>query len=219
MSPGANQSLTRVGGHRSVFSLTIILTIGATIFAALILAGAGVYWATHESDAVSVERQARSAQHAMGISVDELALQQETVAIWDDSISHLVAAPLDLTWVHDNIGGWLHRIFGHDEVFILDGFNRPVYAATNGRQVPLERYAVLSADFKYLLESVRSNDGGKNGLHDRNPGRLVHSNSTVRTTSRATHDSHIMLIGGRPAAASAMLMEPSTPDYAKRKGQ
>ncbi len=215
---GYDQTVARAQGHRNVFSVTIIIGIATTIFAAILLALAGVYWATHESDAVSVERQARSAQHAMEISVDELALQQETVAIWDDSITHMVADPLNMTWLHNNIGSWLHRIFGHDEVFILDGFNQPAYASVNGEQVPLARYLSLSADLKFLLNSVRGRDGGRNGRHDRNPGRVVHPESTVRTTASATHDSHIMLIGGRPAAASAMLIQPSTPGYAKPKG-
>ena len=199
--------------------MTIAIAIGTMIVAALFLASAGVYWATHESDAVSVERQARSAQHVMETSVDELALQQETVAIWDDSVSHLVADRIDMTWVHDNIGSWLNRIFGHDEVFILDGSDRPIYAAVRGERVPVRRYATLAPDLKFLLNSVRGNDGGRNGRHDRNPGRLLEPNSTVRTTSRATHDSHIMLIGGRPAAASAMLIQPSTPNFVKPKGQ
>lgn len=198
--------------------MTIAIAIGAMVAAALLLASIGVYSATHQSDAVSVERQARSAQHAMETSVDELALQQETVAIWDDSISHMVADERDMTWLHYNIGSWLHRIFGHDEVFILDGYGRPAYAAVNGEQVPLGRYAALAPDFQFLLDSVRNGDGGPNGRHDRNPGRKLAPDSTVRTTSRATHDSHIMLIGGRPAAASAMLMQPSTTDYVQPKG-
>jgi len=215
-----NQQL-RIGvfGQRRNFSVMIAISIGAMIVTALFLASAGVYWATHESDEVSVERQARSAEHSMEASVDELALQQETVAIWDDSISHLVADRIDMTWVHDNIGSWLNRIFGHDEVFILDGADRPIYAAVKGEQVPLTRYATLAPDLRFLLNSVRGRDGGPNGRHDRNPGQLLTPDSTVRTTSRATHDSHIMLVGGRPAAASAMLIQPSTPNFAKPRGQ
>ena len=98
-------------GQRRDFSLTIGMAIGAMVVVSLFLACAAVYWATHESDAVSVERQARSAQHAMELSVDELALQQETVSIWDDAARHLVATKPDQRWVHDNIGGGLHRIF------------------------------------------------------------------------------------------------------------
>ena len=218
---GENQlHLIRDPGQGRNFSMTISIAIGAMIIVSLFLASAGVYWATHESDAVSVERQTRSARHAMELSVDELALQQETVAIWDDSAAHLVAANPDMVWMHDNIGLWLHRIFGHDEVFILNGSDRPIYAAVGGKSVSQERYAVLSRDLSELVESVRRKVGDRNGKHDRNPGQaLLHTETTVRTTNRATHHSRIMLVGGRPAAASAMLVQPSTENYVKPNGQ
>lgn len=211
----------RVGslGQGRNFSLTIAMAIGAMIVVSLFLACVGVYWATHESDAVSVERQARSAQHAMELSVDELALQQETVAIWDDAAKHLIAAKRDQRWMHDNMGGWLHRIFGHDAVFVLDGLDRPIYASLEGKAVSADRYASLSADLQPLLDGVRGRHGSTNGRHDRNPGRRLHPDATIRTTPRATHDSHLMLVGGRPAAGSAMLVRPSTANYVTPKGK
>ena len=205
--------------QRGSFSATITRTFGSMVIVALILAAVGIYAATYESDAASVERQARSALHAMEASVDELALQQETVSIWDDSASHLVVDRPDMAWVHDNIGSWLHRIFGHDEVFIIDGSDQPIYASVKGAPVPSERYSIISPDLKYLVSNVRGRDGGLNGRHDRNPNRPLNVENTVRTTSRPTHDSHMMLIGGRPAAASAMLIQPSTPNYVRPKGQ
>ena len=195
-----------------------MFAIAAMIIAALIVAFAGIYWATHESDAASVERQARSAQHVMEASVDELALQQETVAIWDESSERLIAERRDMSWIHDNMGGWLNRIFGHDEVYALDGSDRPIYASIDGQQVPVDRYKARAAELRYFVNSVRGRDPGRNGVHDRNPGRSMGPDSTVRTTSRATHDSHIVLINGRPAAASAMLVKPSTPNYVQPKG-
>jgi diguanylate cyclase (GGDEF)-like protein len=206
-------------GQRTNFSVTITTAIAAMLIVSFFLACAGIYWSTHESDAVSVERQARSAQHAMEASVDELALQQETVAIWDDSAKRMVAVPPDVAWADENIGQWLYKIFGHDEVFILDGLDKPIYASVGGKMVPPGHYATLSGDLNFLLKSVRGHDGGPNGRHDRNPGRAIRPNSSVRTTQRATHDSHIMLVGGRPAAASAMLIQPSTPNYVRPEGQ
>ena len=195
-----------------------MFAIAAMIAASFILAFVGVYWATHESDAVSVERQARSARHAMEASVDELALQQETVAVWDDAAEHLVADRLDMDWIHGNVGSWLNRIFGHNEVYVLDGFDRPVYAAVDGRQIPSKSYLARSGELQYLVNSVRGRDPGTNGIHDRNPHRPVNLRSTVRTTSRAAHDSHIILLNGRPAAASAMVVRPSTVGYVRPKG-
>lgn len=199
-------------------SAGVVLTTAAMIAAAVVLSIVGVASATHESDVVSVERQARSAHHAIETSIDELALQQEAVAIWDDAAAHLVARNRDMTWIHDNMGSWLHRLFGQNEVFILDGTDQPIYAALIGRSVPVERYRLPHRDLKYLVNSVRGRDRGPNGTHDRNPGQPLSAASTVRTTSRATHDSHLMLVGGRPAVASAMLVQPSTEGYVKPAG-
>lgn len=170
--------------QRGNFSAAITRTFVAMVIAALALAAAGIFWATHESDAASVLRQARSAQHAMDISVDELALQQETVSIWDDSASNLVADRPDMTWIHDNIGGWLNRIFGHDEVFILNGADKPIYAASDGARVPQQRYAMLERDLQSLLNSVRGRQIGPNGRHDRNPSRPLSVGNTVPPIAR-----------------------------------
>lgn len=198
--------------------MTVFWTAWALIAAAIALSLAAVGSATHESDTVSVERQAKSAHHAIETSIDELALQQEAVAIWDDAAAHLVASPRDMTWIHDNIGSWLYRLFGHNEVFILDGFDRPVYAASLGSRISDQRYNDLGRDLNYLVNSVRGRDGGENGKHDRNPGRPLSAGSTVRTTQRTTHDSHLMLVGGKPAVASAMLIQSSTEGYVKPVG-
>ncbi|MEO5973566.1 MAG: bifunctional diguanylate cyclase/phosphodiesterase [Sphingomicrobium sp.] len=205
-------------GKRHSMSVTIAVAIGAMVIVSLFLASAGVFWATRESDAVSVERQARSARHAIEATVDELALQQETVAIWDLSVEQMTSVRPDVTWAHENIGSWLHRIFGHDEVFVLDGYDRAIYASVLGESVPIQRHATLKGDLNFLVKGVRGSVRGPNGRHDRNPGRALNPSNSVRTTARTTHDSHIMLVGGRPAAASAMLIQPSTPNYVKPIG-
>ena len=94
----------------------ILLMIGAMFVGAI-----ATYSAARETDFASAERQSQSALHALQMSVEELALQQETVAIWDGSASHLVAPSPDLSWVHANVGEWLHHIFRHDESYVISG--------------------------------------------------------------------------------------------------
>ena len=77
----SNPMLTRVSRQHKLFSATLIVAIVTIIATALALACSGVYWATYESDEVSVERQVRAAHEAMESTIDELALQQETVAL------------------------------------------------------------------------------------------------------------------------------------------
>jgi diguanylate cyclase (GGDEF)-like protein len=176
---------------------------------------AGLYWSTRQSDEVSVERQIRVTRHSVNIALDELAQQQETVAVWDESALYMSRARPDQQWLHDNIGFWLHRIFAHDEVFLLDGRDRLVQADSDGEIVAPSRYQALRKDLGPLLLMVRGKIKCVNGPHDRHAGQPLLPNSTVRTTERAVHETHLTMVGGRPAAVSAMLIKPSTEAYVR----
>lgn len=190
-----------------------IAILGAVV---LLLAG-GLWWATQWSDEVSVQRQERAAWHAIHGSLDELALQQETVAVWDESAAHMVAPVRDTGWLFDNTALWLFNMFQHDETWLLDEHDRPVLVAVGGKRVGPEHFWRLRKDISILLNSVRGGPGGILGPHDRNPGQPLSEGSTVRTTARAVHDTHLISIGGRPAAASVMLMKPSTDGYVGKR--
>ena len=190
-------------------------TAFAMLLAVAVVSIAGLYWSTRQSDEVSVERQVRVTRHSINIALDELAQQQETVAIWDESALYMTRPHPPQQWLHDNIGLWLHRIFAHDEVFLLDGRDRLVQADSEGVLVAATRYETLRPDIAPLLLMVRGKRACANGSHDRHAGRPLLPNSTVRTTERAVHETHLTMVGGRPAAVSAMLIKPSTVGYVK----
>src|SRR5687767_1678154 len=105
---GENQAeLSLVGDQDRRFSAMIAKTIAGMVLAALLTSFSGLYWAARESDTVSAERQTRTVHHAIETSIDELALQQETVAIWDDAAAIAAAQRPDTEWIHENMGKWL----------------------------------------------------------------------------------------------------------------
>jgi diguanylate cyclase (GGDEF)-like protein len=210
-------SLSVLYGSRAPVRLSSQLsrTAFAMLLAVALVSIAGLYWSTRQSDEVSVERQVRVTRHSINIALDELAQQQETVAVWDESALYMTRPHPNQQWLHDNIGFWLHRIFAHDEVFLLDGRDSLVQADSEGVLVPATRYEALRADIAPLLLMVRGKRACVNGRHDRHAGRPLLPNSTVRTTERAVHETHLTMVGGRPAAVSAMLIKPSTEGYVK----
>src|SRR6059058_72873 len=120
-------SLSVLYGSRAPVRLSSQLsrTAFVMLLAVALVSIAGLYWSTRQSDEVSVERQVRVTRHSINIALDELAQQQETVAVWDESALYMTEPkPGKQQWLHDNIGFWLHRIFAQDEVFLLDGRNR-----------------------------------------------------------------------------------------------
>src|SRR5205823_7458589 len=158
----------------SQLSRTAFVMLIAVAFVSI----AGLYWSTRQSDEVSVERQIRDTRHSVNIALDELAQQQETVAVWDESALYMSRARPDQQWLHDNIGFWLHRIFAHDEVFLLDGRDRLVQADSEGEIVAPSRYQALRKDLDPLLLMVRGKIKCVNGRHDRHAGQPLLPNST-----------------------------------------
>jgi len=213
----AESSLPMLPGGRGPARLSSQLSRMAVVMlvAVALVAVSGLYWSTRQSDQVSVERQVRVARHSIDIAMDELALQQETVAVWDESALVLIRRPLDRQWLFDNVGSWLHRMFAHDEGYLLDGRDQPVQAVDEGRLAPLSRYSALRPQLQLLVDAVRGRMHVANGRHDRLPGVPLSRNSSVRTTERAVHATRLLMVGGRPAVASAMLIKPSTIGYVR----
>ena len=188
------------------------------LFAIGLIAFAGVYLSTRQSDISSIDRQARGAQQSLDIALDDLSLQQETVAVWDEVALKLASPTVDLRWLSDNVGLWLHNIFGHDVTVILDGHNRLVQITFGGVAGDEALYRSYRAGFAELIRSVRGENHGIATRHDRRLGQPLPPNSTVRTTSRATHVTRLMRVRGRPASVSAMLVKASTPGYVDERG-
>src|SRR3954449_11685557 len=109
-------SLSVLYGRRAPPRLSSQLsrTAFVMLLAVAVVSIAGLYWSTRQSDEVSVERQVRVTRHSINIALDELAQQQETVAVWDESALHMTRPYPNQQWLHDNIGIWLHRIIAHD---------------------------------------------------------------------------------------------------------
>src|SRR5262245_52070630 len=98
------------------------------------MAGSASVYLTKRGDDVALMRQQREAQAAVTRNILKLPKEQETIAIWDDPILRIQRRVPDTDWLHQNIGAWLNTNFGHDEVYILDGHDRPIYALAGGNE-------------------------------------------------------------------------------------
>src|SRR3954462_13958825 len=97
-------SLSVLYGSRAPARLSSPLSRTAFLLLLAVAGGsiAGLYWSTRQSDEVSVERQVRVTRHSINIALDELAQQQETVAVWDESALHMTQPKPPPQWLYDN---------------------------------------------------------------------------------------------------------------------
>jgi diguanylate cyclase (GGDEF)-like protein len=175
-----------------------------------------MFVAAHQSDSISVARQIRTTRHAINSSVYELSKQQQTIAVWDQAVQELHSPSTNWQWVNDEIGVWLNQLFGHDQVYILDPRNAPVYAMMDGERAAADQFLQVKADLQALIDGVRDRVHAEENRQNRS--RLGQATSAASLNDKVEFDAHFLEVLGRPAAASAMKFMPSTKAITQEPG-
>jgi len=189
----------------------ITAVLGPVLLLALGLAvgcGLALRSAAQQADRVSGTRQAQEVSLAVGAALDEVALSQTGVALWNALVLQLEKPKPDWAWVDGNVGEWLNFVFAHDADFILGPDDRPIYATLDGHRSLPDSFASLAPAAQPLIDAVRGRADIAPNPHERLPGKPTSPNSTVRTAPRAVHATDLALIGGRPAVLSVMRIIP-----------
>ncbi len=192
------------------FRLRIFLPVALATIVAVLLVALGLYLASSHGDEIAVERQVRETRLAIENTLDELAADQEVIALWDDVVLRLRMEKPDLEWVHSYVSSYLHNLSRQDRIYILGATDAPIYASVDGAQVDPSSYAEVAGGLRHLVEVVRGRLQDQNNIHERLPGVPLHPESTVRTSERAVHATRVVDIFGRPAAVSVMRIVPFT---------
>ncbi|HWT59379.1 MAG TPA: ATP-binding protein [Rhizobium sp.] len=183
--------------------ITFVL-VTLTCAAAVLLCGFA-WLAAIKVDDLSLRRQADFVRQGLEEQIAALPREQESVAKWDDAF--LYAKQRNHEWLLDNIGRWTSRYFGHDRTYIFDDTNRLMFAFRDGADAMPPRLGsddgremtALAGEMRAVLVKQAAKPGSK-------PlGQLA----TVRT----------MMIGNRPAIASARPILPSSARMQVEAGQ
>jgi diguanylate cyclase (GGDEF)-like protein len=189
----------------AVIAPVLVVAVGLSGFAV-----SSLHTAAQQADRVSAQRQANEVKIAVERALDELAQSEAGVAVWDPTVLQLGKPRLDMHWFDDNIGGWLHRSFGHDGTYILDGADRPVYAMVEGKRMMPEAFDPVAAAAGPLVDAARGILRPRPNRHERLPGQPVGTGATLRTSGRAIHATDLVSVAGRPALMSVMRIVPDS---------
>ncbi|ARQ58856.1 sensor histidine kinase protein [Rhizobium sp. Kim5] len=166
----------------------------------------GFAWlASVKVDDFYLRRQADFVGQGLEEQIHALPREQESVTKWDDAF--LYAKQRNHEWLLENIGKWTSRYFRHDRTYIFDDTNRLMFAFRDGVDaIPPrlgsddgEQVDALASEMRAALVEGAAKPGAE-------PlGQLA----SVRT----------IMIGDRPAIASARPMLPSSTRMQIQAGQ
>lgn len=157
--------------------------------ATVVLVIAVMTWSARKADQISLNRDADIAATVLSQSMERVEHSQESSTVWDDAVKMTASQPLDLDWIDINLGTWFWNYAGFDEVYILDGFNEPVYAMARGHRIRPAAFAAIDATAEPLVLKLRTS-----------PDNRLSQEAVPAMLSPGASD--IVTILGRPAILS-----------------
>ncbi|WP_118134943.1 bifunctional diguanylate cyclase/phosphodiesterase [Oceanicella sp. SM1341] len=180
-----------------------------TILIALAVSGAAfllLEWSAREADRLSLERQRRLFSLAVMDMTENIAHQQESVTVWDDSVLHLQEEPRDQEWLDANMGSWLYSYFGIDASYLLDPDDRAIFASEQGRLLTPEVFAGVAAAVLPRVDRLRA------VLRRDDPADVPDRMDSAGVTDLA-------MVRGHPAIVSAKPVVSDTGDIVQTPGE
>lgn len=183
----------------------ITLVLVALTSAAAVLFCGFAWLASVKVDDFYLRRQADFVGQGLEEQIHALPREQESVTKWDDAF--LYAKQRNHEWLLENIGKWTSRYFGHDRTYIFDDTNRLMFAFRDGVDAMPPR---LGSDDGEQVDALASEMRAALVEEALKPGaEPLGQLASVRT----------IMIGNRPAIASARPMLPSSTRMQIQAGQ
>jgi diguanylate cyclase (GGDEF)-like protein len=180
------------------------VAIGFFGFALLaVIAYAG--WSANET---STGRERTLVDNALNESIARALNEQKSVAWWDDPILKITDAAIDLEFTDANFGVFLTETYAHDEVYILNADDRPLYGFADEERLDPSAFERRRAEVGSVISEVRK---GKATLNSR-PNTFNDSQVNYRFLNGvhvARWAGHIQKVDGRPAVVAAMTIVPN----------
>jgi diguanylate cyclase (GGDEF)-like protein len=141
---------------RTVSRLAFLNSAAIAVFGMLLMGI--IYLAGTLANNSAINRDRQQIDNAISKRLGQILLEQKSVAWWDDAVDNLGSSVANLNWIHENFGIYLSQSFGHNEIYILDSIDTPIYAARGQARVStnafLRRQPQLEQQIKYLRESI-----------------------------------------------------------------
>jgi sensor domain CHASE-containing protein len=139
--------------------LTITIMAAIAFFGLLLLAI--IAYAGWSANQTATERERTLLENAFNQSIARALNEQKSVAWWDDSVTKITDQAIDLDFVDANFGIFLTETYGHDEVYIINGEDRPLYAFTGGKRNEPVAFEHRRPAVEALIAEVRRGDHSK----------------------------------------------------------
>ena len=188
-------------------SLTTFIAAMIAFFGVVLLAV--VAWTGWNANVTAVERERMLVENAVDQGITRVLNEQKSVAWWDDAVLNVASGRVNVEWADINYGMYLSETYGHAEVYVLDGQNRPVYAWVDGANAGPEAYKRRAAEFAPMLDEVRTGARHYARQRDQDFAAAQAAYRDLLGARLARWGGHLLAVDGRPAVVGAITIVPN----------
>ena len=184
----------------AVPAIAAVVLLSAVLMAVMLLSA-------NQANQLAAERQQKLVETVLKDSIVQIPHDQEAVTVWDEAVRQVRAPKPDLDWIDSNLGIWLHSYYGHDEAYVVDTNDRPIYAMRDGTRAPNPVYdRNVAPAAQRLIGALRKE------LRSDAPARLGPSERTIGAVD-------LGLVGGRPSIISVKPITSDTGEPRQARGE
>ena len=189
--------------------MTRIIRSAISFFGVLLLAViAFAGWSANKA-ATDIERTL--VENALNQAISNVLDGQKSIAWWDDAVVATADNQFNLEFADAEFGLFLGETYGHDEIYIFDAQDQPIYAYRDGARADLASYETRRAAIAPVVSEARRGTGDSK-LKAR-PDEFGQAQTNYRVLAGVLHTArwagHIVSIDGLPSVVAVMTIVPN----------
>ena len=179
-----------------------IAVFGVLLLAIIAYAG----WSANDT---AIEQESLLVENALNENIARALNEQKSVAWWDDPITKITDKAIDLEFTDANFGIFLTETYAHDEVYILNAVDRPLYGFANGKRLDPSAFEKRRSALDALVAEIRRGDHSRLKARPDIVGETMNHYHDIVPDAAARWAGHIVSVDGRPAVVAGMTMVPN----------
>jgi diguanylate cyclase (GGDEF)-like protein len=189
--------------------LTRIIRAAISFFGVVLLAV--IAFAGWAADKTATDRERTLLENAINQNIASVLVGLKSVAWWDDAVIKIGGDTVDFTFAETEFGLFLTETYGHDEVYILNERDEPIFAYKDGARADADAYKLRLGELSSLVAEVRHGD--KASTLKKRPDEFGRTQEDYRYLSKAVEAAHwaghIVSIDGKAAVVGAITIVPN----------
>jgi diguanylate cyclase (GGDEF)-like protein len=188
--------------------LTRVIGVAITFFGLVLLAIiAHTGWSANQ---LATEQERTLLENALNESIARALNEQKSVAWWDDPVVKITDEAIDLEFTDANFGVFLTETYAHDEVYILNAADRPLYAFAHEERLDPSSFEERRPALEALIAEIRRGDRSRLRPRPDIIGESMDRYHILIPAQSARWAGHIVSVDDKPAVVAGMTMVPNT---------